>query len=53
MEKQDGSKHIQIRNWKGIEFLLTLNPGRVDGWGIHLDQDKVNRYLLYKHEYFN
>lgn len=44
MEKQTG-KLIHITDWKGVEFHLRLNPGRVDGWGIHLDEEKVNRYL--------
>ena len=44
MEKQK-NKVMDIKDWKGVEFHLRLNPGRVDGWGIHLDKDKVNRYL--------
>ena len=44
MEKETG-KLMRITDWKRVEFHLRLNPGRVDGWGIHLDEDKVNRYL--------
>ena len=46
MEKQT-CKLLRVTDWKGIEFCLRLNPSRVDGWGIHLDEDKVNK--VYDH----
>ena len=46
MEKQT-CKLLYVTDWKGIEFCLRLKPGRVKGWGIHLDQDKVNN--VYDH----
>ena len=42
MEKQT-YKLLHITDWKGIEFCLRLNRSRVDGWGIHLDEEKVNK----------
>ena len=41
MEKE-ACKLMKVTNWKSIEFHLRLNPSRVNGWGIHLDEDKVN-----------
>ena len=35
---------VDIADWRRIWFYLRLNLGRVDGWGIHLNKDKVNIY---------
>ena len=45
-------KLMHISDWKRIQFHLRLNPGSVDGWGIHLDEDKVER-CFYNHVYLN
>ena len=46
MEKQT-CKLLRVTDWKDIRFCLRLNPGKVEGWGILLDEDKVNN--VYNH----
>ena len=43
--KRETCKLMCVTDWKKIEFYLKFYPSRVDGWGIHLDEDKVNTCL--------
>ena len=45
--KEEEHKLLFVDDWEDTGFCLKHNPDRVEGWGIHLDQDKVNN--VYNH----